>query len=187
MFTHAAATVLAVTLTAFGFGGGHGHDPGHDRDHGHAAVAQARHAIAPFHRLAVAKRAGYGVLSDAAGIQCIDNPGVGGMGVHVVNGTLVGDGAVRASTPEALVYEPTRHGGLRLVAAEYVVLQADWDAAHSAPPTLFGQTFELVPVGNRYGLPAFYELHAWLFARNPLGMFDDWNPRVSCARSTEAY
>lgn len=106
MFTHAAATVLAVTLTAFGFGGGHGHDPGHDRDHGHAAVAHARHAIAPFHRLAVAKRAGYGVLSDAAGIQCIDNPGVGGMGVHVVNGTLVGDGAVRASTPEALVYEP---------------------------------------------------------------------------------
>jgi len=34
--------------------------------------------------------------------------------------------------------------------------------------------------GNRYGLPPFYELHAWLWKHNPAGMFDDWNPRVVC-------
>ncbi|NUU18550.1 hypothetical protein HP550_14940 [Cellulomonas humilata] len=54
------------------------------------------------------------------------------------------------------------------------------------PPRLFGRTFELVPAGDRYGLPAFYELHAWLLRSNPSDMFEDWNPRVSCARSTES-
>ena len=53
-------------------------------------------------------------------------------------------------------------------------------------PDCSARTFELVPAGNRYGLPAFYELHAWLFRSNPSGMFEDWNPRVSCARSTES-
>jgi hypothetical protein len=33
---------------------------------------------------------------------------------------------------------------------------------------------------NRYGLPAFWELHAWVWRHNPNGLFDDWNPRVSC-------
>jgi hypothetical protein len=33
---------------------------------------------------------------------------------------------------------------------------------------------------NRYGLPAFYELHVWAWKTNPSGMFADWNPRVSC-------
>lgn len=48
-------------------------------------------------------------------------------------------------------------------------------------PSLFGQEFELVPAGNRYGLPDFYELHAWVWKHNPNGMFHDWNPTVSCA------
>ena len=78
------------------------------------------------------------------------------------------------------MYEPRPDGRLRLVALEYVVFQADWDAHHAKAPTLFGQDFMLVPEGNRYGLPAFYELHAWVFKHNPRGMFDDWNPRVTC-------
>jgi len=146
--------------------------------HGLSAV---RAATANYRHLAVAQAAGYGLLTDAAGIACIDNPGVGAMGIHYVNGALVGDGAVEASTPEALVYEPEPNGRLRLVAVEYVVFQADWDAANHAPPSLFGQQFELVPAGNRYGLPAFYELHAWIWKHNPRGTFDDWNPLVSCA------
>ena len=180
MLTTLMSTLATVGMCFCGVGG-----PA--PDHHPNELSRARHAIAPYRSLDRAKSAGYGLLSDAAGIECIDNPGVGGMGVHFVDGELVGDGAVRATTPEALVYEPVRHGRLRLVAAEYVVLQSDWDAAHTAPPRLFGQTFELTPAGNRYGLPAFYELHAWLFEPNSLGLFDDWNPRVSCARSTESY
>jgi hypothetical protein len=37
-----------------------------------------------------------------------------------------------------------------------------------------------VPAGNRYGLPSFYELHAWLWKPNPSGVFADYNPRVHC-------
>jgi hypothetical protein len=102
------------------------------------------------------------------------------MGIHYVNGALVGDGKVSAATPELVVYEPLAGGRQRLVAAEYVVLQAAWDAQHDEAPELFGREFELVQAGNRYGLPAFYELHAWLWQHNPAGMFEDWNPRVTC-------
>jgi hypothetical protein len=144
-------------------------------------LAVARAATAGYHQNARAQAGGYSLLTDAAGIACIDNPGVGGMGIHYVNGALVGDDKVDASTPELLVYEPERSGRLRLVANEYVVFQAAWDAHHSARPRLFEQDFELTKAGNRYGLPAFYELHVWLWRHNPSGMFEDWNPLVSCA------
>ena len=138
----------------------------------------ARAATAGYHNA----HPGYSLLTDAAGIACIDNP-AGGMGVHYVNGALVGDGQVNASKPELVVYEPLANGRERLVAAEYVVFQDAWDANHDEPPSLFGREFELVEAGNRYGLPPFYELHAWLWKHNPAGMFDDWNPRVTCAHA----
>jgi hypothetical protein len=102
------------------------------------------------------------------------------MGIHYVNGALVGDPSVDVRTPEALVYDPDEHGHLKLVAAEYIVDQAAWDATHSGPPSLFGQDFERSAAGNRFGLDPFYELHAWLWKPNPRGFFDDWNPRVVC-------
>jgi hypothetical protein len=139
-------------------------------------LAAARAATARYHNA----HPGYSLLTDAAGIACIDNPGEGGMGIHYVNSALVGDGKVSAATPELVVYEPLAGGRQRLVAAEYVVLQAAWDAQHDEAPELFGREFELVQAGNRYGLPAFYELHAWLWQHNPAGMFEDWNPRVTC-------
>ena len=145
-------------------------------------ASDARSGTAGFHRLDAAKAAGYGLLTDAAGIACIDNPGVGGMGIHYANGNLVGNPSVNAATPEALVYEPQANGRLRLVAAEYVVLQSAWEAAgNSGVPTLFGQPFALTPSPNRFGLSAFYELHAWIWKHNPRGMVDDWNPDVGCA------
>lgn len=42
----------------------------------------------------------------------------------------------------------------------------------------------LVASGNRYGIPAFYELHAWIWKWNPRGLFDDWNSRVTCNYAT---
>jgi hypothetical protein len=142
-------------------------------------LSVARAATAQFHQLDTAMAAGYGLFTDAAGIACIDNP-AGVMGIHYVKGALVGDAAVDAATPEALVYQRLPDGELRLVAVEYVVFQGAWDAAHSSPPALFGQQFTLIPMGNRYGLPPFYELHAWIWKDNPSGMFKDWNPRGSC-------
>ena len=144
-------------------------------------LSTARAATAGYHNIDAAVDNGYGLFTDAQGIACIDNPGVGGMGIHYVNLPLVLSGTIDAASPQALVYEPQANGRLRLVAVEYIAFQATWDAKHTSPPSLFGQQFTLTPAGNRYGIPAFYELHAWLWKHNPLGMFDDWNPLVSCA------
>jgi hypothetical protein len=173
MGTKYALTVLAVTcalLAPTAAGACQSHD-----------LNSARSATKAYRNIDTAVAAGYGLLTDAAKIACIDKPGAGGMGIHYVKGSLVGDGAVYAPTPEALVYEPTKNGKLSLVALEYVVFQDAWDKAHTSKPSLFGRHFMLVPAGNRYGLPAFYELHVWIWKKNPSGMFNDWNPRVSCA------
>ena len=58
--------------------------------------------------------------------------GAGSMGVHYVKGALV-RGTIDAARPQAVVYEVQADGRLQLVALEYVVLQAAWDAAHGAP------------------------------------------------------
>ena len=105
---------------------------------------------------------------------------MGGMGIHWANSTLVGDPAIVANRPEALVYAPTHDGTLRLAAVEYVVIKSAWDATHTSPPKLFGHTFNLTGEPNRFGLPAFYSLHVWAWKHNPAGTFEMWNPRVIC-------
>jgi hypothetical protein len=145
-------------------------------------TAGARAATDRYHDISLAVADGYGEFRDAAGIACIDQPGVGAMGVHFVNGGLVGDAVLDPARPEALVYEPRPfRGGYKLVALEYIVFKDVWEAAgHTAPPTLFGQELMLTPSPNRFGIPAFYALHAWLFRGNPLGQLQPWNPRVDC-------
>jgi len=66
------------------------------------------------------------------------------------------------------------------------VFKSAWDAHHDGRPKLFGQTFTLTPDGNRFGLPAFYSLHAWLYKHNPAGTFAMWNPRVHCPSADDA-
>jgi hypothetical protein len=60
------------------------------------------------------------------------------------------------------------------------VIADGWNAHHQTPPVLMGQLFNYVGAPNRYGLPAFYELHVWAWKSNADGVFADWNPRVSC-------
>jgi hypothetical protein len=110
---------------------------------------------------------------------CVSGPDHGAMGIHYVNGALVGDGEIDPYHPEALIYEPS-NGRLRLVGVEYIVDAATWLKHYKAPPMLEGQAFQLVNSPNRYGLPAFFELHVWAWRDNPNGAFVDWNNRVSC-------
>ena len=155
-----------------------------------ALTAPARSATAKYHSLTVAKKAGYSILADSAGITCIAEPQMGAMGVHYVKGDLVKDPAIDATHPEALVYAPDRHGRLHLAALEYVVIKSDWESSQPqpgvgswvtpAPPMLFGQHFMLTDAPNRYGLPPFYSLHAWIWKDNPAGTFEMWNPSVHC-------
>jgi hypothetical protein len=138
----------------------------------------AKSATARFHDFEKADAAGYKVqVFDAAGITCIAQPGQGAMGIHMLNPLLL-DGTIDAETPELLVYEPKNNGELKLVALEYLVFVGDWKG--SSRPSLFGRPFDLVPAGNRYGLPPFYALHAWIWKPNPSGILNAWNPRVEC-------
>ncbi len=115
-------------------------------------------------------------------LGCVSGPEEGAMGVHFVNSTLLQDGgALDPFQPEALIYE-FRNGAARLVGVEYIVIADDWHKTHALndPPVLEGHLLHYYDAPNRFGLPAFYELHVWAWRDNPHGTFVDWNPRVSC-------
>lgn len=157
------------------------HDDGESRlsASAQALLGDARRATAAFVDINVAIKLGYGPFADAQGITCITSaqPGKGAMGVHYVNGSLL-DSTVDALRPEALIYAPLPDGTMRLVGVEYIVFQDAWSG--KKPPQLFGQDFHLTPAGNRYGIPAHYALHAWMWEPNRSGLFADWNPAVKC-------
>jgi len=157
--------LLAISTAAWG----QGHHAASD-----SLVDEVRRAIRQFADVDAAGAAGYGPF-----LGCVNGPQEGAMGIHYVNGDLVGDGKLNLQTPEALMYEP-KNGRLELVGVEYIVLAEQWDAENPAPPTLKGQVFHYVGSPNRYGIPAFYELHVWAAKDNPNGAFADWNPKVSC-------
>ena len=113
-------------------------------------------------------------------LGCVSGPDHGAMGVHYVNGVLVGDGKIDVSQPEAVIYE-TLNGQTKLVGVEYIVDAATWLANNqNTPPVLEGQVFNLVGSPNRYNLPPFFELHVWAWRLNPKGAFVDWNDHVTC-------
>lgn len=142
-------------------------------------VDAVRQATRGFRDVDEATPAGYG----SAG-SCVSGPETGAMGVHYPNGALVEDPALNPDQPEILMYEQ-RGGRLHLLGVEYLVIADAWNAAHpEGPPVLLGQHFNFVNSPNRYGLPAFYELHVWAWKNNPLGTFADFNPNVSCEQYT---
>jgi hypothetical protein len=116
------------------------------------------------------------------GTPCVSGPASGAMGVHFILPSRVGDGALNANEPEALIYEPLPNGAMRLVGVEFIVLASDWATLHpdGSTPALDGHLTNYVGEPNRYGLPAFYELHVWAWEENPNGNFADWNSAVSC-------
>lgn len=141
-------------------------------------VETVRQATERYKNISQAEAAGYGLFHG-----CVSGPQEGSMGIHFVNGDLVGDGALDPARPEALLYA-FKNGKMELTAVEYVVIADDWNANNAAPPVLMGQLFNYVGSPNRYSIPAFYELHVWAWEQNPLGTFADWNPRVSCDEYT---
>lgn len=100
----------------------------------------------------------------------------GAMGVHFVNLTV--QGPPDPLKPNVLVYEPD-NGKLRLVAVEWLVPLA----AAKGRPSVLGQPFMGPMEGHEPLIPKefhHYDLHAWLFKDNPLGMFSPTNPNVTC-------
>ena len=145
-------------------------------------VRAARAATKAYPTPGPAMKAGFDLLRDKKGIACIAMPGMGAMGVHYVKGSRV-DGIIKLRQPEALVYRFADNGHLRLAALEYVTTRDAWESVHGvgAPrPVLFGHRFTLTGANNRFGLPAFYSLHAWVWKKNPAGRFAMFNPKVYC-------
>ena len=132
-------------------------------------VAQLRRLVAPFHTLAKAQAGGW--TTDIT--RCLELPGVGGMGHPSAHFGYLADGVIRWDQPEILVFAPAPNGrdGLKLVAVEYV-----FPAPASAPaPSVLGQQLHYNP-----NVPG-YVLHVWTGDHNPTGIFQDWNPTVSCS------
>jgi hypothetical protein len=146
-------------------------------------LQMARAATARFNSIQQAQRAGYALPPEGPLHECIANlAGPGAMGFHLINGSLL-DATVDPTRPEALVYAPDKNGKLKLVAVEYVVLERAWEDANgeaALAPMLFGEAFMPTDAPNRYEIPAFYALHAWLFEPNPDGTFQPFNANVAC-------
>lgn len=183
-----AAVLFAVILVSFpAAGAAAAHEDSDSHSHSRSSLEAARDATERFTSLNRAAAAGYGLPPAGPLHECISSfDNTGAMGFHYINGALL-DSNVDARHPEALVYAPDRRGRLRLAALEYVVFQDAWTSAHgNTVPMLFGQMFMATGFPNRYGIPAFYSLHVWLYKHNPSGRFASFNPRVSCGAASAA-
>ena len=177
-------------------------------DEARAALQQLRTATARYSDVQAALADGY--IPDPSGM-CVDAGMVGApaeagaMGIHYFRPDLLGvalppapgrvngtDGVVNFDEPEVLVYEPQDDGSLTLVAAEYLVFKAAWDAAHDAPPTFHGTPFfamqddPATEMDEAHEFEPHYELHVWVHRDNPAGVFQEFNPAVRCPAASHA-
>ena len=141
-------------------------------------IDKVRSATARFRDVNVAMAEGW-----AAATPCVSGPDAGAMGVHFNQPARKADGSVSPDAPQFLIYEPMSDGAMRLVGVEFLVTVSDWENKNGAgPAVLDGNLMNLVPFPNRYGLPAFYEMHVWAWEDNPKGSFADWNTHVTCEK-----
>ena len=153
-------------VTLFAAGSAVAHEAGHGSIDNPLAN-KVRAANERFVDVAAATAEGY------TPIPCVSGVDGGGMGIHYVNGKYLEDEIIDITKPEAVMYEPTADGKLNLIGVEYITTKGP--AAE-----LEGHLFSFTGAPNRYGLPAFYELHVWAWKANPTGAFADMNPDVSC-------
>jgi hypothetical protein len=139
-------------------------------------VNRVRVATERYTDINVAKADGFVI-----GTPCVSGPDFGAMGVHLVQPRRL-DGVVDVTKPEALIYEPLSDGALRLVGVEYIAIASAWGSLHpdGSTPALEGNLMNYVGAPNRFGLPAFYEIHVWAWEHNPKGTLADWNTQVTC-------
>ena len=177
-----AAACAAALATLARADNGHDHD--YDHNHEHASVRGDSPLVAKVHA-ATQRYADINVAIAEGWVQgtpCVSGPEFGAMGVHFILPARVNAALLEAESPEALIYEPLESGAFRLVGVEYIILADVWKTNNpdAGPPALEGNLLNFVGYPNRYGLPAFFELHIWAHEHNPMGSFADWNTRVVC-------
>jgi hypothetical protein len=164
-------------------------------------LAAVRRATARFHRLSEALAAGYTIPPNE---PCVAVPGLGAMGTHAPNPGLI-DNDLDPTRPELLLYLRKPNGNVRLLGVEYllpVLVSATSGATTGDPwvspdfnnptpwpsnyhivsptPELFGQSFGDYHPGHTPEMPWHWDLHAWVWAHNPAGMFAPFNPSIAC-------
>ncbi len=180
MKTRLRFALLAAVIAIGAYAGNVLATPGPQDD-----LARVRAATAQFHRVEAALAAGYRLgYVNGLGVPiitgCIEHPNdpatFGAMGYHYFHKALIDDNVIDLLRPEGLVYAPAADGGLKLVAVEYVVPGPDSNPAGPVvAPRPFGMDMHILV--QRVG---FHTLHAWIWSRNPAGMFAHWNPEVTC-------
>ena len=137
--------------------------PGTDTD---GAIATLQRVTARYHDINAALADQFVLLH-----PCEARGDEGPVGTVYINIARLMDGMIDPERPDALIYEPTRDGALRLVGVEFAIPKA---MAGGTPPTFLGATFQSE---DEFGV---FALHAWVWRNNPAGLFAETNPRVSC-------
>lgn len=108
-------------------------------------------------------------------------PRVNGMGVHT-----------DFLQPAILLYEPQEDGTMELVAVENLVFSKSWyEAGHDAPPSLHGIPFDHMvddpdtELDEAHMFEEHFDRHVWVFRENPSGVFEPFNPNVTCKHHKE--
>jgi hypothetical protein len=154
-----------------------------------------RESTAPYQDFDAAVAAGY----DSPITSCWYHRDLGGMGYHYAKADLI-DSIPSLMHPEALIYEPGQDGSMTLVGLEYLVPIAAWTRAE--PPTFASATMaassetrrpaaDVAPSVDdlefmRDDVNGVYSLHIWLWKDNPAGIYEPWNPDVSCQFADES-
>jgi hypothetical protein len=125
-------------------------------------LARARRATARYNDISQAVADGYADI----------NVFVPHMGFHYLKASAL-DAHFDPEEPELLVYAPDLcEGRMRLVAVEYAVPTS---LMPDGPPEGFTGDADVWDRNEQFGL---WTLHAWVWFRNPDGVFTDLNPRV---------
>jgi hypothetical protein len=130
-------------------------------------AATLRRVTARYHSIEVAKHDHFVLLHNCE-TRLNDEP----VGTVYVNLDRLTDGVINPEKPDALIYEPSEKG-LKLVGVEFAIPFTLWTQPN--PPQLLGTTFQRE---DEFGV---FALHAWVWRRNPNGIFAETNPRVTCS------
>jgi hypothetical protein len=102
------------------------------------------------------------------------------MGFHYAKPAAMADSKIDPLEPEILLYAPVGTS-LQLVGVEYFKPDADQRVSTEGDrPSIFGRAFDGPMFGHGPGMPVHYDLHVWLWKPNPSGLFNPWNPDLTC-------
>jgi hypothetical protein len=141
-------------------------------------LSQVRRATAKYHDVNVALADGFVPTP-----HCIEEPGLGVMGIHYIHPARLMDPAINLLEPEILLYIETK-SGLKLLGVEYFqgIGAPDTSIPNPAPlaAVILGRPLDGPMDAHEPGQPPHYDLHVWVWKANPSGIFAPFNPNVSC-------